>query len=409
MRNFTSTQKTVRQAGTLAGLLIATVFAAHTAAAQTKLSIPAANVSASSSDANVPGNANDGSLTTRWSADATSSAQWLQYDLGACYKVGYANLSWYNGDSRKYSLVLKASTDGSNWTDVFTGTNSGTSAALKPYQFADRAARYVRVQSTGSDVNKWVSLNEMEIWTNGAGTCSGGGGTGLNPSVPPGSNFNLGIWQLQLPIGSPGSPDTISSSSLEGGYSSKYFYTDTSDGAMTFWAPEKGVTTPNSNFARSELREMNSNGSAANWRLSGTHTLNATLRVTKVPSSVAIGQIKIGSPLESGVPTSTKPTLEMYYRSNGNIVVGLENSPEGGQTPYTIANVPLGTKFSYQIKATGTTLTVTINGTAHSWPLNSAFLPYGQYFKAGSYNQSSSESTTIGAEVKFYSLSVTHP
>lgn len=402
MRNFTSTQITV-----LAGLLFAATLAARPAFAQTKLSIPAANVSASSSDANVPGNANDGSLATRWSADAASSAQWLQYNLGGCYRIGYANLSWYNGDSRKYNIAIKASNDGSSWTDVFTGTNSGTSAALKPYSFADRSARYVRVQSTGSDVNKWVSLNEMEIWTNGAGSCSGG--TGLNPNVPPGSNFNLGIWQLQLPSGSPGSPDTISSSGLEGGYSSQYFYTDSSDGAMTFWTPEKGVTTPNSNFPRSELREMNANGTAANWRLSGTHTLNATLRVTKVPSSVAIGQIKIGSPLESGVTTSTKPTLEMYYRSSGDIVVGIENSPDGGQTPHTIANIPLGTKFTYQIKATGSTLTVTINGVAHSWPLNPAFLPHGQYFKAGDYIQSSSSSTTIGAEVKFYALSVTHP
>ena len=33
------------------------------------------------------------------------------------------------------------------------------------------------------------------------------------------------------------------------------------------------VTTPNSNYARSELREMNASGSAADWRLAGTHRL----------------------------------------------------------------------------------------------------------------------------------------
>ena len=404
--HFQTLMTPVRHAALVGGFLCATLVALP-ALAQTKLGIPAGNVSASSSDANVPGNANDGSLSTRWSADATNGAQWLQYNLGGCYKVAYANLAWYNGDSRKYNLALKVSNDGSTWSDVFVGTNSGTAAGLKPYSFADRSARYVRVQSTGSDVNKWVSLSEMEIWTNGAGSCST---STLNPNVPPGSNFNLSIWQLQLPSGSTGSPDTISASQLEGGYQSQYFYTDGNDGAMTFWTPEKGVTTPNSNFPRSELREMNANGSAANWSFyAGTHTLNATLRVTKVPSSVAIGQIKIGSPLQSGVSASTKPTLEMYYRSSGDIVVGIENSPDGGQTPYTIANIPLGSKFSYQIKATSSTLTVTINGNARSWALNPAFLPYGQYFKAGSYIQSSSDSTTIGAEVKFYALSVTHP
>src|ERR1700712_5465819 len=102
--------------------------------------------------------------------------------------------------------------------------------------------------------------------------------TTLNPNVSPGGNFNLAIWQLQLPVGSPGSPTTIQPAQLKGagGYSNaSYFWTDKTDGSMTFWAPEKGVHTPHSSYARSELREMNSNGSAANWSLAGTHKLSA--------------------------------------------------------------------------------------------------------------------------------------
>ena len=34
----------------------------------------------------------------------------------------------------------------------------------------------------------------------------------LNPNNPPGSNFNMTYWELQLPIGSTGNPTTISSS-----------------------------------------------------------------------------------------------------------------------------------------------------------------------------------------------------
>jgi hypothetical protein len=266
-----------------AAILAGVALAPASVLAQTRLAIPNANITASGSDTNLPVNANDGSLATRWSADASSGAQWLQYNLGGCYKVSYANLAWYSGDARKYNLALKISNDGSNWVDVFTGTNSGTTAQLKPYTFTDKSARYVRVQSTGSNVNNWVSLSEMEIWTNGAGDCSSGG---LNPNLPPGSNFNLGIWQLQLPVGSPGSPDTRSASQLEGGYTSSYFYTDT-DGAMTFWCPETGVTTPNSTHPRSELREMNASGGAANWDIAGTHIMNATVKVVKVPSNRA--------------------------------------------------------------------------------------------------------------------------
>ncbi|MGX6608125.1 polysaccharide lyase family 7 protein [Micromonosporaceae bacterium Da 78-11] len=167
----------------------------------------------------------------------------------------------------------------------------------------------------------------------------------LDPTVAPGGNFNLAVWQLQLPTGSPGSPETISPARLKGagGYTNPaYFWTDKNDGSMTFWAPEKGVTTPNSNYARSELREMNSNGSAADWTLAGNHTLTANLRIVSVTKNVAVGQVHLGS---GG--SSTKPLLELYYRPNGDLFLGTENSPAGGQTLHKVGTVALGTKWTY--------------------------------------------------------------
>jgi hypothetical protein len=230
--------------------------------------------------------------------------------------------------------------------------------------------------------------------------------TALNPNVSPGGNFNLAIWQLQLPVGSPGSPTTIQPAQLKGasGYSNPaYFWTDKNDGSMTFWAPEKGVTTPNSNYARSELREMNSNGSAADWTLAGNHTLSAELRVVSVTSNVCVGQVHLGS---GG--SSTKPLLELYYHSNGDIYLGTENSPDGGQTLHHITNVAIGAHFTYVINVTGNKINLTVNGAKTSYSIPSSFNAYKQYFKAGSYNQSSSNSTTNGAKVKFYSLTVSH-
>lgn len=385
-------------------LLAASALLPLAAHAQTKLGIANANISASGSDGNLPVNANDGSLATRWSADASTGTQWLQYNLGACYSVNYANLAWYSGDSRKYSLKLRISNDGNSWTDVFSGTNSGTTAQLKPYTFGNKSARYVRLEGTGNTVNSWVSLSEMEIWINGAGSCSS-----LNPSVPPGSNFDLSIWQLQLPSGTTDNPDQKSPAQLEAGFTNQYFYTDTGDGSMTFWCPENGVHTMNSNYARSELREMNADGSAANWGLSGTHTLNNTLKVVKTDGTVVIGQIHIGSAIQSGLTASTKPLLELYYHSNGDITVGVENDPTGGQTVSpVIANIPLGQQFSYQIKESNNTLTVTINGAATSYAVPSGFVGYGEYFKAGDYFQTAGSSATIGAQVQVYALSVSH-
>ncbi|SNY54884.1 polysaccharide lyase family 7 protein [Paractinoplanes atraurantiacus] len=228
----------------------------------------------------------------------------------------------------------------------------------------------------------------------------------LDPSLPPGGNFNLAVWQLQLPVGSPGKPDTISPARLKGanGYSNPaYFWTDKNDGSMTFWAPEKGVTTPNSNYARSELREMNADGSAADWPLAGNHTLSAQLRIPQVTKNVAVGQVHLGS---GG--SSTKPLLELYYRPNGDIYLGTENSPAGGQTLHKVGNVALGVKWTYVINVSGNKINLTVNGSRTSYTIPSSFNPYKQYFKAGSYNQSSSQSTTNGAKVKFYSLTVSH-
>ncbi|MFF9765580.1 polysaccharide lyase family 7 protein [Streptomyces sp. NPDC053086] len=233
-----------------------------------------------------------------------------------------------------------------------------------------------------------------------------GGAVAADPGKAPGGNFDLSVWQLQEPVGSPGKPTTIPSSRLQGanGYQDAYFYTDSRDGAMTFWAPEKGVTTPNSHYARSELREMNRDGSAADWSLSGSHRLSATLRVVSVTKNVCVGQIHLGS---GG--SSTKPLVELYYHANGDIVLGTEDSPSGGQTPHTVGHVSVGKTWSYTIAVSGgNTVDLTVNGTTTHYGIPSSFKPYKQYFKAGSYNQSSSDSTTEGARVAFYGLTVSH-
>lgn len=227
-----------------------------------------------------------------------------------------------------------------------------------------------------------------------------------DPHVAPGGNFDLSVWELQEPVGSPGHPTTVPSSRLQGanGYQDAYFYTDTRDGAMTFWAPEKGVTTPNSSYARSELREMNRDGSAADWSLSGSHRMTATLRVVSVTKNVCVGQIHLGS---GG--SSTKPLLELYYRANGDIVLGTENAPSGGQTPHPVGHVAIGKTWSYTIAVSGgDTVDLTVNGTTTHYAIASSFQQYKQYFKAGSYNQSSSDSSTDGARVAFYGLTVKH-
>ncbi|HEX3903760.1 MAG TPA: polysaccharide lyase family 7 protein [Polyangia bacterium] len=238
---------------------------------------------------------------------------------------------------------------------------------------------------------------------------SQGGGTGLNPSLAPGSNFDLSVWELQEPVGSAGSPTTITPAGLAGGFHDSYFFTDPKDGAMTFWDPENGVTTADSSYPRTELREMNADGSPANWPVAGTNTLSATVAVIEVPDHVCIGQIHIGSAIQAGLAASTKPLLELYYDATGAIALGIEDDPTGGQTSHAIASVPLGTRFSYTLQLTGDgTITLVIDGATSTFTLPAAFDGYGEYFKAGDYDQTAGADATVGATVKLYALAVSH-
>lgn len=239
-------------------------------------------------------------------------------------------------------------------------------------------------------------------------------GGGLNPGLPPGSNFNLSSWELQEPVGAAGSPTTISNTALESGFHDSYFYTDPNDGAMTFWDPENGVTTANSDYPRSELRELDADGTLANWAVAGQNVLTATLAVTLVPDHVCIGQIHIGSALQSGLAASTKPLLELFYYANGTLRVAIESDPVSGtEAQTTVGTVPLGAMVAYTIGLTGDgtgggTLSITVNGAESTFPMPSGFVGYGEYFKAGDYDQSSGTDATVGATVKFYSLRIAH-
>ena len=181
---------------------------------------------------------------------------------------------------------------------------------------------------------------------------------------------------------------------LEGasGYQDSYFYTNKSDGSMEFWDPENGVTTPNSNYARSELREMNSSGSAA-CLVAARHA-----HAQRDGQGHQGARSRLRRPDPCRRPPHDQAAGRAVFHSNGEIQIGIENGPSGGQTAHTSARVPLGQQFSYVIQVTGgNTISVTINGSKHSFPIPSSWKGYQQYFKAGDYDQSSGSSSTVGA------------
>jgi hypothetical protein len=234
---------------------------------------------------------------------------------------------------------------------------------------------------------------------------------GLNPNSAPGGNFDLSHWELQLPSASPqrpGVPQTISSSQLQGnnGFHDQYFYTDQSTGAMAMEVPGSPasthcVETPDSQHCRTELREVDASGNPFNWSPNApTNRLTAELAVSTAASSggIVVGQIHIDDSV------STKPVCELYYESNGDLRVGVEQSRTGGgQMPLTVGNVPVGQNFSYVLQYEQGALSVSINnGAPHNLDVSALDSPQS-YFKVGNYNNGDSASL-----VNFYSISVQH-
>jgi hypothetical protein len=131
-----------------------------TPASDAKLTIVAA--SASTNDGNVPANAIDGSLATRWSANG--DGQWLQLDLGAAQSVRSVKVAAYSGNTRQTRFDIQVLA-GTTWTNVLTGgATSGTTTSLQTFDVADASARYVRYLGHGNSVNLWNSITEIEVW-----------------------------------------------------------------------------------------------------------------------------------------------------------------------------------------------------------------------------------------------------
>jgi hypothetical protein len=125
----------------------------------------AAAVTASASDGNVPANAVDNNLMTRWSA--SGDGQWLRFDLGASRTVGYVKVGVYSGNTRRSRFDLQLSADGSTWSTVWSGESSGTTTQEETLDFPDADGRYVRYLGHGnSDPTKsaWNSISEVSIF-----------------------------------------------------------------------------------------------------------------------------------------------------------------------------------------------------------------------------------------------------
>lgn len=126
---------------------------------------------ANGNDGNVPANAIDGNLGTRWSNLGVGS--WIRADLGASTQISGVDIAWFRGDTRRSHFVLAVSQDGTTWQTVHQGDSGGMTAGPEHYAFAAVDARWVRVTVNGNTSNDWASISEIAV-TSGESVCGGG-------------------------------------------------------------------------------------------------------------------------------------------------------------------------------------------------------------------------------------------
>jgi hypothetical protein len=124
--------------------------------------LPISGVTASGNDGNVPSNVLDNNLATRWSNLGLGT--WIRADLGSTKNVCSVDIAWYLGNQRTNNFVIATSTDGTTFTNVFSGTSSGTTLNSEKYTIPSINARYVRITVNGNSQNNWASITELDIF-----------------------------------------------------------------------------------------------------------------------------------------------------------------------------------------------------------------------------------------------------
>ena len=216
-------------------------------------------------------------------------------------------------------------------------------------------------------------------------------------------NLNMTNWKLQLPVGGEEKPTEVLNPKPGEGVAGKWFNLigDSSGGrGLVFRAPVNGVTTKGSKNPRSELREMNSDGSKAAWSSSsGTHTMIVREAFTRVPR---------GNPRIVGAQIHDAADDVTVFRLEGsNLYVTNGDDPHHKLVTSTYK---LGTPFEAKFVVSDDQTRAFYNGHEVA-SIRKAY--NGAYFKAGAYTQANCSNTSDCStdnygEAVIYDLRVEH-
>lgn len=380
----------------------------------------------------------------------TQSSSWratdvdtsLIVELEAPAKLNQLVITWKNTDVSHAFSVLSSK----NKTDWSLLVNQGLSQkySLQPevISLIDMNAytgRYLTLDLAGTDLSQPSELLEIEVF-------------GCEQEVSHG--IELIDWYLSVPTDedNSGTSDSVKETDLAAGYFDSRFFSLSKDGGLTFTTSVSGYkTSKNTQYVRSELREMLRRGNTSektqgvnknNWVFSTapqSDVVNAggidgelyaelaVNHVTTTGEAYQVGRVIIGQ-----IHANDDEPVRLYYRklpqnTHGSIYIAHEIL--GGDDIYyeligsrsnTASNpeqgISLNEQFSYSITVEGNQLTVRItkaDGRAFSQIIDMSASGYDQggqymYFKAGVYNQNNSGDPHDYVQATFYQIANSH-
>ncbi|TXR51355.1 polysaccharide lyase family 7 protein [Reinekea thalattae] len=407
------------------------------------------SVTSSEHDGNGPEFMIDDDLKTRWSSNG--EGQWAIFEYDKSYRFDAAKVSFHKGNERTSSFAVEASNDGTNWTPVLGKTTSaGITLGYQRFAFdSPIEAKYIKYVGYGNSGSAWNSVTEFR-----AVDCSGGDECPADEIITAemiaefeaakiiekndGPATTLDDWKITLPTtyanhfgsGSDSSAAeilphncSIDGTSLDESTSNPYFRVDNE--GWHFRVPlEGGVTTPNTTYIRTELRELHNwtpcgETSLANWGYDGgTHTLGATLKINEFPAEpkkkdgvspdrpkVVLGQIHAHD-----INAATVKLL--WEGSDKPIRVILNKTTTKSAFSVSLGKIKDPSKpWVYLIKMTADGIELSAGGVTKKLKfgqeLDNAWKDETFYFKAGLYPQISPKSG--GAfDVTFSKLAIEH-
>lgn len=394
--------------------------------------------------------ANNTDLSNLFDGNKTNSSNWQgnALDTSVIFTLAHPALlkklviTWKDIDvSHFYSI--SASKDQENWQTLVNQEQSTQNKLIPDLidltELTSSTALFLKVIFNGTELSQPSNVIEVEAF-------------GCEQEVE--HNIELIDWYLSVPTDEDnnGKSDSIKEDDLANDYFDSRFFTLSQDGGITFSTSVSGYrTSTNTNYVRTELREMLRRGNT-NFKTQGVNEnnwvfhsapqsdldnaggidgeLQAELSVNHVTSTgedYQIGRVIIGQ-----IHANDDEPVRLYYRklpnnTNGSIYIAHEVLDGDdfyfeliGSRSNSASNptngIPLNERFSYSITVEGNTLIVTIvkaDGSEYTQSVdmsNSGYDQGGQYmyFKAGVYNQNNSGDPHDYVRATFYKIENSH-